>query len=184
MKKLITCLLAVAMILGLCACGSSEAVETQQAEPQGLQVGFAREKVMPEGTPELEGTSGGRIMKTVMGILTVTCVAVKGENGETVLLYTMDRLNSGETWTAPVRKAISMATGIAEDHIMIAATHTHSAPRFSNWDGADKYKSDFQAAMVKVGEDALADLSPAQMYIGSTSALIALVICMAVSPYV
>ena len=90
-----------------------------------------------------------------------------GENGETVLLYTMDRLTSDESWTPPIRTAISHATGIAEDHIMMAATHCHSAPKFSGWDGADKYKDKFQAAMVQVGEDALEDLSLAEMYIGS-----------------
>lgn len=172
MKKILVFFLTLTMVFGLCACGGSNAEDTteESAPVAGLQIGFAREKVMPEGTPELEGTAGGRIMKTVMGELTVTCVAVKGENEETVLLYTMDRLNSGEGWTAPIRSAISKTTGIAEDHIMLAATHTHSAPRFSNWDGADKYKADFQAAMVKVGEDALADLAVSEMYIGSVEA--------------
>ena len=170
MKKLFALLLILAMILGLCACGGSGEGEPQQAAPAGLQIGFAREQVMPEGTPELEGTSSGRIMTTVMGTLTVTFVAVKGENEETVLLYTMDRLNSGEAWTKPIRSAISKATGIAEDHIILAATHCHSAPKFSGWDGVDKYKADFQAAMIKVGEDALADLCAAEIYIGSVEA--------------
>lgn len=169
MKRLITLVLTLAMVLSLCACGGGGKTKQEDA-PAGLQIGFAREKVMPEGTPELEGTSAGRIMTTIMGILTVTCVAVKGENDETVLLYTMDRLTSGEGWTAPMRTAISKATGIAEDHIMLASTHTHSAPKFSGWDGADKYKSDFQAALVKVGEDALTDMSAAEIYIGSTQA--------------
>ncbi len=164
MKKLFCFLLAMLMLLSLCACGDTQ---SQEEAPAGLQVGFSREEVMPKGTPELEGTSAGRIMTEVLGTLTVTCVAVKGENGELVLMYTMDRINSGEAWTAPVRTAISQATGVAEDHIMMAATHTHSAPKFSGWDGAVQYKAEFQAAMVRVGKDALTDLSSAEPYIGS-----------------
>ncbi len=169
MKKMLALLLTLAMVLSLCACAGAAPEETTPPAA-GLQIGFAREKVMPEGTPELDGTSSGRIMTDVMGILTVTCVAVKGENQETVLLYTMDRKNSGESWTSPIRKAIAEATGITEDHIMLAATHTHSAPKFSGWDGAEKYKADFQVAMVQVGKDALADLTSAETYIGSVEA--------------
>ncbi len=170
MKKVISLLLTAVLVLGLCACGESAPEDTTPAAADSLQVGFAREIVMPDGKAELDGTENGRIMTAFMDYLTVTCVAVKGNNAETVLLYTMDRKDSSDSWTAPMRKAIAEATGIAEDHIMLAATHTHSAPKFSGWNGAEKYKSDFQAALVKVGQDALTDLSSAQMYFGSTQA--------------
>lgn len=171
MKKFAAFLLALTLVLGLCACDVDDRTKQEEA-PAGLQIGFAREKVMPEsGTkPELEGTAPDRIMTSFMDYLTVTCVAVKGENGETVLLYTMDRLTSGESWTMPIRKKIAAATGIAEDHIMMASTHTHSAPKFSGWDGAEKYLEMFTDAMVKVGEDSLKDLTGAEVYIGSTEA--------------
>lgn len=172
MKKTISLLLAAILVLGLCACGGSNAEggTDQTAQVGGLQVGFAREIVMPDGKPELDGTESGRIMTAFLDYLTVTCVAVKGDNGEVVLLYTMDRKDSNESWTAPMRTAISKGTGIAEDHIMLAATHTHSAAKFAGWNGAEKYKQDFQAALVKVGQDAMADLTPSEMYYGSTQA--------------
>ncbi len=165
-KKLITLALALAMVLSLCACGGAAPEETTAAL-DCLQVGFAREIVMPEGTPVLDGTAAGRIMASYSDQPSVTCVAVSGANGETVLLFSMDKLTSDEVWTAPVRKEVSEATGISEDRIMLAATHTHSAPTFSGWDGSEKYKSNFHAAMAKVGVDALADRSPSQMYFGS-----------------
>lgn len=168
MKRIISLLLTVVLMLGLCACGESAPEDTTPAEVTSLQVGFAREIVMPKiGTPELDGTASGRIMTDFMDNLTVTCVALRGVNGETVLVYTTDRKAAGEEVFNQCRTEISQATGIAEDHIMLGATHTHSAPKFSGWDGAAQYVEDFKAAMVKVGQDSLADLSGAEAYYGS-----------------
>ena len=168
MKKIISLLLTAVLVLGLCACGEAAPKETEAAVADTLQVGFAREIVMPKtGKPELDGTAAGRIMTDFMDNLTVTCVALKGINGETVLVYTTDRKDSQEQVFDECRVEIAKATGIAEDHIMLGATHTHSAPKFSGWTGAEQYAEDFEAAMVKVGQDALADLSPAEGYYGS-----------------
>ena len=166
MKRIISLLLLAALVLGLCACSGSG---SQTPKEETLQVGFARQNVMPPaGSPvELEGTAAGRIMTSFMDNLSVTCVAVKGANGETVLLYTMDRVSSNEVTMEPHRASISKATGIPEDYIMLAATHTHSAPEFNGWTGSDKYSADFAVAMVTVAEKALADLSPAEASYGS-----------------
>lgn len=167
MKRFSGLFMAAILIFGLCACGSAGAEETQPA-PAGLQIGFAREIVMPKsGTPVLDGTAAGRIMASYSDQPSVTCVAVRGSNGETVLLYSMDKLTSDVAWTAPMRTAISKAVGMAEDHIMLAATHTHSAPLLSGWDGAEQYKTQFQDALIKVGQDSLTDLTGAEMHIGS-----------------
>lgn len=131
LKKIISIGLATVMLLALCACGgSTQADAATDPAPEGLQVGFAREIVMPKGgsRPELDGTAPDRIMDSIVDNLTVTCVALRGANGETVLLYTMDRKSSGEEIILKCRPEISKATGIPEDHIMLAATHTHSAP--------------------------------------------------------
>lgn len=166
MKKWCCLFLATVMLLGLCACGDCA---QQQEKAAGLQVGFARENVMPVGKfVEIDGTADGRIATEILTNLTVTCIAVKGGNEETVLLYTVDRINPYSNWVSPARTAISQSTGIGEDHIMISATHTHSAPKLSGWEGAERYKVDLQAALVEVAHDALADLSDAELYFGST----------------
>ena len=168
MKKLVSLLLSAVLVLGLCACGTHTHQETEPAVPNSLQVGFAREIVMPTiGTPELDGTADDRIMTAFMDNLTVTCVALRGINEETVLVYTTDRKASGDDVFKTVRQEIAQATGIAEDHIMLGATHTHSAPKFAGWDGANQYVEEWKAAMVKVGQDALADLTAAEAYYGS-----------------
>ena len=168
MKKIICLLLTAVLVLGLCACGEAAPQETEPAAPDSLQVGFAREIVMPKtGTPELDGTAAGRVMQTYTDQPSVTCVAVRGSNEETVLLYSMDKLTSDVNWTAPMRTAIAQAVNMEEDRIMLAATHTHSAPLLSGWDGAEQYKAQFREALIKVGQDSLADLTEAEMYIGS-----------------
>lgn len=167
MKKIISLLLSTVLVLGLCACGEAAPQETEP-EAVGLKVGFAREIVMPKtGTPELDGTESGRFMTAFMDNLTVTCVALRGVNEETVLVYSTDRKSSGDDVFNAARQEIAKATGIAEDHIMLGSTHTHSAPKFAGWDGATQYVEDWKAAMVKVGQDALADLSVAEAYYGS-----------------
>ena len=56
MKKLVSILLAFVLVLGLCACGGSG--ENGSAEPaaaQGLQIGYGRESIMPEGQINISG---------------------------------------------------------------------------------------------------------------------------------
>ena len=167
MKRIFCFLLVLLTTLSLCACTK----EPEQSESPKLQIGFAREAVMPQtGTPVLEGTAPNRIMTEYIDLITVTCVAIRGENEETVLLYTADRIRTDDGWGKSTRKTISEGTGISQDHIMLASTHTHSAPKFSGWEGASEYLALFQSKMVKVGQDALQDLSPSEVYIGSTEA--------------
>ncbi len=167
MKRIFCFLLVLLTTLSLCACEK----EPEQPESHGLQIGFAREDVMPQkGTPVLEGTAPNRIMTEYIDLITVTCVAIRGENEETVLLYTVDRIRTDDGWGKSTRKVISEGTGIPQDRIMLASTHTHSAPKFSDWEGASEYLTYFQNKMVKAGQDALQDLTPSEMYIGSTEA--------------
>ena len=170
MKRIFCFLLVLLTTLSLCAC-EKEPEQPEQPESHGLQIGFAREDVMPQkGTPILEGTAPNRVMTEYVDILTVTCVAIRGENEETVLLYTADRIRTDDGWGKSTRKVISEGTGIPQDRIMLASTHTHSAPKFSGWEGASEYLAYFQNKMVKAGQDALQDLTPSETYIGSTEA--------------
>lgn len=130
MKKLISLLLVFAIALGLCACNKSEpAGETGNEAAVGLQVGFAREKIHPEQSVPLAGYGGSsnRMSTGFLDYIQTTCIAFT-EGDETLLMFTQDLLFSNKSWTADVRNAIETAFGIPGDHIMISATHTHSAP--------------------------------------------------------
>ena len=59
MKKLISAFLLAAMVLSLWACGGSgEGSGTEPEAPKGLQMGYARESIMPE-QPVIHAISGG-----------------------------------------------------------------------------------------------------------------------------
>lgn len=170
MKKLLSILLTVILVLGLCACGGKDAGESQ---PKGLQAGFGREIVMPETSGvHINGTdTASRISQGFLDYIKVTCIALRDEAGTTVLIYTADMLGSNDSTVEPLRTLISQATGVAEENIMFAATHSHSAPAMSgSYPGATEYKQIFYDGAVKAGQDAIADLSPAELSYGSTQA--------------
>ena len=136
---------------------------------QTFQAGFGRELAMPETVMPLGGV--GIVDRDYTGVidpLYITCVALTDENGKTVLLYTQDFLKS-ETYVTPMRQAISQATGVPFDHIMIASTHTHSAPAVYHTplEGAPAYQELCKNAAIQAAQTALTDRTAATVYYGS-----------------
>ena len=168
MKKIICLTLSFILLLGLCACG-----ENVTAKPT-FSAGFGRERVMPDNYTSTYlggGDSSSRKTEGVLDYLYVTCIAVRDINGETALIYTMDSLSSTNSVFDPMRTAIASATGVKEENIMIAATHTHAAISLTySWDGLDVYKKQYTDWMISAATNAIADLAPADIFIGSTQA--------------
>lgn len=134
-----------------------------------IQAGFGREAAMPDTVMPLGGVGlVGREYTGVIDPLYITCVALTDENGKTVLLYTQDFLKS-EAYVKPMRQAISEATNVPFDHIMIASTHTHSAPAvyYDKLDGAPAYQAICRDAAIRAAQTALNDRGPASIAAGS-----------------
>lgn len=163
MKKILCLVLAFVLTLALCACADSG--ESKKAE--GLQIGYGRENITPNYTVCLQGGDyKSRVTTSVRDYVYVTCVAIR--NGEeTVLLYTMDLKVVTDNYADSAKAAISAATGVPEENILLNATHTHSsvAIRYA-WDGVEKYRMEFNQAATKAAETAIADLSAANVYAG------------------
>ena len=166
MKKIVCIFLCVSVILALCACGGTTA-----KEPGVFSVGFGRESIHPSGSIQLAGygNTNERMSQGTMDKLYSTCVAIRDENGETILMYTNDVIRSITDWTPDLRDAISEATGVAEDKIMISATHTHSGPDIGGAVTAmhPYYTNIFKPGLVAAGKAAVADLAPATVKTGS-----------------
>ena len=166
MKKWICLLLALVMVLGLCACGG----ESGGKNYEGLQVGFGRESILPDtmGVQIAGGDAKARIADGVRDEIAATCIAIK-EGDQTILLYTIDFITVDKhVYTA--QADIAAATGIDPRNIILNTTHTHSSVSIrSDWTGADAYREKYRAATVDAAKAALADLSPAEMYYGSTT---------------
>ena len=166
MKKIITMLLVMAMILGLCACGSTG--DEGGSTVEGLQIGYARENITPNFTVGITGYSDADTRKNTDGFLDyiyITCVAAK-EGEETVLLYTMDTSALKDSRADGFREYISEAVGIPGDRMFFSGTHTHNGPDYSD----SKYAEFIHDKMIKVTQDAIADLSSASIYATSTQA--------------
>jgi len=134
-----------------------------------LLAGFGRASIMPEGVVHLAGGDASKRRSTyAKDTLYVTCVALK-EGAQTVLVYTMDLITADSANAKDAKAAITRATGVPEEYILLNATHTHASVSIrSDWDGVREYRKLFCASMARAGVDALADLAPAQVYYGDT----------------
>ena len=159
MKKLISVILILALALTLFACGGKEG-----GKKDGLYISFGRQNIMPDmSIPTPMGGYGAtdtRLSTEYMDYLMATCLAIT-EGDETVLIYTQDLIQCYPDFFNGGRKAVSEATGIPENRIFFAATHTHSAPDTTKALGTneaiDAYYEIWREGVVNAAKDAIAD---------------------------
>lgn len=166
MKKVLCLILTALMLLSLAACGGNSGDSAKTAE--GFRAGYGRENITPNYTVHLQGgTWSERKTTGILDYVYATCIALS-QGDDTVLLYTLDMKLATDNYIDPAKEAVSLATGIPQENILFNATHTHSsvAVRYQ-WDGVEKYKEEFNAAVVKAAQTAIADLSEAEIYSGS-----------------
>ena len=125
-----------------------------------LQIGFSREIYSPD-TPQTQ--NGVRMGYSVLTDVTVTCVAMR--NGEqTALIFSNDIRNLADEFTNEFRRIVVEETGVPGDHVMICATHNHSAPDphyyHKREDTTDWLERIAFPAIRRAAKGALADLAP------------------------
>lgn len=160
MKRLISILLAVVIVLGLCACTASEQGGAENAQ---LQIGYAREDITPSMSVPLAGygNTSARFHTNVLDFIYGTCIAAT-QGDETVLFYSIDMILPADDWVGTLRSAVNAETGIPMDRIMVSFTHTHSAPDpWSSEPVIKTYKAEWTKALTKAATKALADRAPA-----------------------
>ena len=165
MKKILCIALAALMVFALCACGGGEGEE--KTEKGGtFQVGFGRTDITPTSPMPMGGygQTDKRLHQNVLDKLYATALAITDEEGETVILFHTDLINSSQH--EDVRQQVEQATGVPKDHIVLGSTHTHSSvdqgnPKSSGWKGI------FVQRCVEAVEAAMADRADAEIYIGS-----------------
>lgn len=144
-------------------------MEKQFFEDVNLQAGFGRACISPQGIVHLAGGDASkRRTDTLLDDLFITCVALRDQT-QTVLVYTMDVVAAEDSFTAPARAAVSAATGVPQENILMNATHVHSAVSIrSEWDGVEAYRALFNDAAAKAGVEAIEDLAAAEVSYGDT----------------
>ena len=169
MKKFLSILLAVTIVLSLCACGESG--NNGESGP-ALQMGYAREKIMPDEPVPLGGygNTSQRFSENFLDYLYTTCIAAK-EGEDLILFYTNDLLLPNNSWVSEVRDRVSIELKVPKDRILLSFTHTHSGPDiFSSEPVMKAYRAKWVEACVEVAKEAIADLTPATLYAGKTEA--------------
>lgn len=165
MKKAFSLILVLAMALSLCACAGQEA----NLLVGGLQAGFGRALIVPKDSVPLAGGDYTKRWSTgEMDPISITCVALRQQE-QTILLCSMDLITATDNFVDPTKSAISAATGVPQENILMNATHTHSAPAIRNdFEGVVEYRKQFFAAATEAATAAIADLAAASIYYGST----------------
>ena len=172
MKKMISLVLLLALTLSLFGCTTAKEPEVET--PKGLQVGYARENITPEESVPMGGygNTDKRWSKSYLDYLYVTCIAVTGTNGESVILFTMDLMSGqGSSFADPIRQTISEKTGVPVSNILFHGTHSHSTPSLASteYPVVKTYREKVIGQIVAAAEAAWADRSETQLYTGRTT---------------
>lgn len=167
MKKLVSILLVLIMVLGLCACSSEK--KPAAAQSKEFRVGYSRVNITPNYSVPLAGygNTARRMNQGFVSYIYTTCIAITDADDSTVLLFTSDMLGVNAELTAAFRKAVSEATGVPEERIMLTCTHSHSGPDiWSSEPIMSRYREEYTQYLVTAAKEALADRSAATIETG------------------
>ena len=168
MKRILCLLLVSILLLGLCACTEKAAPKTEAA---AFRAGFGKVCITPSYSVPMSGygNSTQRMSQGFLDYSYVSCIAVQDEAGSTVLFASLDVSGIYDHVITELLAAVSKATGISEDRIMLSATHTHSGPDLgSTHSSIIKYREELKGFVSQACSDALKDLSPATLQTAST----------------
>ena len=176
MKKVFCLALALLMLLPMIACSKQEEAPAADSTPalEGLHIGYAREKIMPDMAQEIPlagyGNETHRLAQDYLDYLYITCVAFT-EGDQTVLLMTHDQILTDADITNQIREGINAKTGIPKENILLSATHSHSTPAlgFTDYPGIVAYRELMVEMGISAGMKALEDRAPSTMYGGYTT---------------
>ena len=136
-----------------------------------LKAGFGRVTITPPFGIPLAGYFVERPMDGVLDELEIQALALDDGKKKTVILVA-DLLGIRAVDLLPVRKAVAQRLNMAVEAVMIACTHTHTAPQISeNTTGKLPEKWNFYQEMlwskfIDAADLAVQDLAPAKMGYG------------------
>ena len=171
MKKVLSVILSVLMVLSLCACGASEggaAAGETTAAASAMQVGYGKVNITPDMSLPLQGygNTSLRMSDGFRDYLYATCFAVTDAEGNTAILFGIDMCGTSNQLYITARKKISEKYGIPMVRIIISASHNHSSPDMGNASepNVGKWTPQLIDLLVKCADMAMKDRAPAEMY--------------------
>ncbi len=181
MKKILSMLLAVLMILSLCACGKGDSSDSNSSGDTGsnslagggFQVGYGKGDITPEelGVP-MNGYSKSteRLSTGLLSYIYAITLAVRDNEGNTALMMSVDTASIGAIGEE-VRQWASATYNIPAENILVSAIHQHSCPDpyVTDWPTSVRYRERIVKGMQDSVKKALEDLAPAEMYINTAT---------------
>lgn len=179
MKKIISILLALTLLLSLTACGGdgaasqagTEANQTTGGSANSFMAGFGVVDITPKGSVSLAGFGDHetRFSNGLLSYLEARCLAIVDENGDKMLFFTGDTSFADKAAGNQIMKKIEEEYGIPADHIVLSGTHTHSsvAMWMTGVPAVVDFNTQYVNGMIKAAKLALEDCKPAQVYVGS-----------------
>ena len=172
MKRIISIIQTIAVILTLVACAAEQTstIPTSTAEAPCFKAGFGYANITPkqDGLP-MAGYSDGRVSAGYMTYLEARAVAVQDEAGEILLFVTADLSFIRPKFGKQVMEKMTKALGIPEDHIILSGTHTHGSIETESLSakGVPEFNEFASNGMVEAARLAIEDLKPAEIYVGT-----------------
>lgn len=171
MKKLISILLTICLVIGLAACaGGESAKETTADTTSKFQVGYGAVNITPEGSVNMAGygDQATRFSNGYVLPLYARATALIDENGDKLLLIVADTSFAYPVVAKEALRKIEKKLGVPQDHIVISGTHTHNSVACFSATSPDttKFNEKYIDGCVKAAEMALEDCKPAEAYVG------------------
>ena len=131
-----------------------------------LKAGFARIEATPPFGADLAGYFYRRLAKGILDPLYLNAVAISNEE-KTVLLISADYIGIKLDANLEIRKLISERTGVATDHILLAALHQHTSCAIDKNRASGLKDEEFKNVLFRkfadVAQMAIDDLQEAKM---------------------
>lgn len=135
-----------------------------------LEAQVARRNITPPGPLRLFGYPVERIGRETADPLSATVLVLR-QGPLTVALVVLDWCLVDEVEVAAIRAAIGEASSLAPQHVIVSATHTHSAPATIDcWGWGSKEAGYLEFARARVVEavvEALGKLKPVKIGVGT-----------------
>ncbi len=173
MKRILALILALLMLTAvLVGCGDtpndSSKDDTNNENPNAMtfEAGFGRTKIDFDLPFKLAGDANDRPAKSFYDDLYVSSAAVRSSDGTTVLILSVDAAEITSAALDPIREAISEATKIPVDNIIVNYSHSHFTPHYEPKTSEGKTYNALLKAAVDASKKSVIDLAPATIYTG------------------
>jgi len=166
MKKCIALILTLAALVTLAACvgdHSDSEDETNMQQSALLMVGYAKENITPTESVPLGGYGNAeqRYSIDLLDYMYATCIYLVDNHGTELVLIALDLGNMNGP-LPKLRTTLAEKFGLSEQQVMLAASHTHSAPSLSTTKDKNivTYNRSLEEKIEKTVRDAKADALP------------------------